>query len=89
MQYRKFKATAMAMSKLSKMLDENTILRIRGSCDCDGGEIGWQKSKIAAEKIENVSSIFSAAIFVTQFPPSQSQDPRIRDIASLFNIFEN
>ncbi len=46
-------------------------------------------TKIAAEKIENVSLIFSAAIFVTQFPPSQSQDPRICDIASSSNIFEN
>ncbi len=37
-------------------------------------------TKITAEKIKNVSSIFSATIFVTQFPPLQSQDPRIRNI---------
>ncbi len=46
-------------------------------------------TKIAAKKIENVSSIFLAKIFVTQFPLSQSQDPQIRDIASSSNIFEN
>ncbi len=27
-------------NKFSKMLDEDTISRIRGSCDCDGGKLG-------------------------------------------------
>ncbi len=59
-------------NKFSKMLDEDTILRIWWSCDCDGGN--WV-TKIAAKKIELTFPIFSAAIFVTQFPPSQSRDP--------------
>ncbi len=72
--------------KFSKMLDEDTISRIRGSCDCDGEN--WV-TKITAKKMKNVSSIFSAAIFVTQLLPSQLLDPRIHDIASSSNIFEN
>ncbi len=42
--------------------------------------------KIVAEKIENVSSIFLATIFVTEFPPLQLQDPEIRDIVYSSNI---
>ncbi len=72
--------------KFSKIFGEYTILQIRGSCDCDGEN--WVM-KIAPEKIENISLIFSAVIFVTQFPPLQSQDPRLCDIASSSNIFEN
>ncbi len=47
------------------MLDEDTKSQIRVSCDCDGGN--WV-IKIMAEKIVLTFSIFSAAIFVTQFP---------------------
>ncbi len=39
-------------------------------------------------RFENLFSIFSAAIFI-QFPPSQSQDPQIRNIVSSSNIVEN
>ncbi len=53
------------------MLDEDAILQIRGSCACDGGNY---MMKIAAEKMENVGSIFSVTIFVT--PSQSSQDPR-------------
>ncbi len=36
------------MGKFSKLLDDDTILRIWGSCDCDGGKLGeknrgWKK----------------------------------------------
>ncbi len=68
------------------MLDEDPISQIRGSCDCDGGN--WV-TKIVAEKIENVNSIFLAEIFVTQFLSSQSQDRQICDIGSSSNIFED
>ncbi len=63
------------------------------SCDCNGGKLG---DKNRSWKIENVGSIFSAAIFVTQPPTNSppplsqsSQDPQIRDIESLSNIFGN
>ncbi len=45
--------------------------------------------KIATKKIESTFSISLAAIFVIQFLPSQLQDPRICNIASSSNIFEN
>ncbi len=73
-------------NKFSKTLDEDTISRIRASCDCDRGN--WE-TKIASKKIKRTFSIFSAAIFVTQFPPSRSQDPQIHNIVSSSNIFEN
>ncbi len=68
-------------NKFSKLLDEDTISQIRGSWDYDGGN--WV-TKIAARKIELTFSIFSAAIYITQFSPLQSQDPEIRNIASLW-----
>ncbi len=42
------------------MFGEGTMSQILGSCDCD---IGNSVTKIAAEKIEKVSLIFSAEIF--------------------------
>ncbi len=72
--------------KFSKMLEEETISQISGFCDCDVEN--WV-TKIAAKKIELTFLIFSVAIFVTQFLPSQSQDPRICDIVSSSNIFGN
>ncbi len=39
-----------AMSKFPKMFDEDSISRIRGSCDCEGGGEEWM-TKIAVKKI--------------------------------------
>ncbi len=50
MQYRKFEGPAIVIGKFSKILDEDTISRIRGSWHCYGGN--WV-TKIAAEKIED------------------------------------
>ncbi len=47
-------------NKFSKMLDEDTILRIQQSCDCDGRN--WVM-KIAAKKIELTFSIFLSRDF--------------------------
>ncbi len=79
-----FEGPGIVMSKFPKMFEEDSISRIRGSWDdCDrGGEGGWV-TKIAAEKIEPMFFIFSSTIYVTQFPPSQSQDTRICNIMSL------
>ncbi len=77
---RKFEGPAIAMggnwmtkvvaekikNKFLKMLYEDTISQIRGSCDCNGRN--WV-TKIAAKKIELTFRIFSAAIAITQFPP--------------------
>ncbi len=38
-QYREFDGPAIAMGELSKMLDDDAILQIRGACDCDGGKL--------------------------------------------------
>ncbi len=69
------------------MFDEDLISRIRGSSTM----IVWRggEREIAGEKIKPPLLIFSDTIFVIQFPPSQSQDPRIHDIVSSSNIFEN
>ncbi len=88
-QYCKFEGAAIVMGKFSKMLDEDTILRIQGSYDCDGERGGDWAMKIVAENIENVSSIFFGYDFRHRISPSQSQDSQIRDIVSLSNIFEN
>ncbi len=99
-QYREFKGPATAMggnwmtkiaaekieNYFSKMLDEYTILRIRGSCNCNG-EFGWQKSwpKILYWCFRFFQPRFSSP----NFPSSQSQNPQICDIVSSSNIFEN
>ncbi len=60
-QYCAFEGPAIAMGKFSKMFDEDSISRIRGSCDdCEEGES--LVTKIAAEKIKPTFSIFSAAV---------------------------
>ncbi len=96
--YRELKSPAIVMGKFSKMFDEDSIAQIRGSCDdCDGGVcVGGWVTKIAFEKIKPTFSIFLAAVRFFRlrfsspnFPLSQSQDPRIRDIVSSSNIFEN
>ncbi len=51
--------------KFSKILDEDTISWIQGSCNCDGEKLS---DKIADKKIENVSLIFLATIFITEPP---------------------
>ncbi len=53
--------------------------------------LGWKKLGDENHGQKNRTDVFDflAAIFVTQFPPSQSQDPWIRDIVSSSNIFEN
>ncbi len=50
------------------------------------GEIRRRKSWLKNRKHQ--FNFFLATIFITQFPPSQSQDSWIRDIVSLSNIFE-
>ncbi len=50
MQYGEFEGPAIEMGKFSKMLDKDTISRIRGSCDCAGGKLvdknrSWKNQK--------------------------------------------
>ncbi len=87
MQYRQFEGHAIGMGKFSKLLNDDTILRIQGSCDCDEGKLGerncgWKNRKCQFD-------VFQLRFLSPNFPPSQSQDLRICNLVSSSNIFEN
>ncbi len=79
--------------KIPNMFDTDLIPQIRESCaDCkmEGRVCGLLGDENRGWKNQtNIFDFFRLRFSSTKFPPSQSQDPRICDIASSTNSFEN